>query len=71
MRQVSHVDDIASDPGAALFAGLRALPKVIARQYPDRRRAGPLHQLASETVPRGRLPSGTFAFAVPVSFLGS
>jgi transposase-like protein len=27
MRRVSHVDDIAADPGAALFAGLSALPK--------------------------------------------
>lgn len=27
MRRVSHVDDLAADPGAALFAGLAALPK--------------------------------------------
>lgn len=27
MRRVSHVDDLAADPGAALFAGLVALPK--------------------------------------------
>ena len=27
MRRVSHVDDLAADPGAALFAGLSALPK--------------------------------------------
>lgn len=27
MRRVSHVDDIAADPGAGLFAGLAALPK--------------------------------------------
>jgi hypothetical protein len=26
-RRVSHVDDLAADPGAALFAGLAALPK--------------------------------------------
>jgi hypothetical protein len=26
-RRVSHVYDIAADPGAALFAGLTALPK--------------------------------------------
>jgi hypothetical protein len=29
-RQVSHVYDIAADPGAALFAGLTALPKATA-----------------------------------------
>jgi hypothetical protein len=27
MRRVSHVEDLAADPGAALFAGLTALPK--------------------------------------------
>lgn len=30
MRRVSHVDDLAADPGAALFAGLVALPKATA-----------------------------------------
>jgi hypothetical protein len=30
MRRVSHVDDLAADPGAALFAGLAALPKATA-----------------------------------------
>jgi len=30
VRRVSHVDDIAADPGAALFAGLSALPKTTA-----------------------------------------
>jgi hypothetical protein len=30
MRRVSHVDDFAADPGAALFAGLVALPKATA-----------------------------------------
>ena len=29
-RRVSHVEDIAADPGAALFAGLSALPKATA-----------------------------------------
>ncbi len=29
-RRVSHVDDVASDPGLALFAGLEALPKATA-----------------------------------------
>ena len=29
-RRVSHVYDIAADPGAALFAGLTALPKATA-----------------------------------------
>lgn len=29
-RRVSHVHDLAADPGAALFAGLTALPKTIA-----------------------------------------
>jgi len=29
-RRVSHVDDLAADPGAALFAGLAALPKATA-----------------------------------------
>lgn len=29
-RRVSHVDDLAADPGAALFAGLVALPKATA-----------------------------------------
>jgi hypothetical protein len=29
-RRVSHVDDLAADPGAALFAGLRTLPKATA-----------------------------------------
>ncbi len=30
MRRVSHVDDLATDPGAALFAGLTSLPKATA-----------------------------------------
>lgn len=30
MRRVSHVEDLAADPGAALFAGLAALPKATA-----------------------------------------
>jgi Transposase DDE domain group 1 len=30
IRRVSHVDDLAADPGAALFAGLAALPKATA-----------------------------------------
>jgi len=30
MRRVSHVDDLAADPGAALFASLVALPKTTA-----------------------------------------
>lgn len=30
MRRVSHVDDLAADPGAALFASLCALPKTTA-----------------------------------------
>jgi transposase len=30
IRRVSHVDDLAADPGAALFAGLGALPKTTA-----------------------------------------
>jgi len=29
-RRVSHVDHLAADPGAALFAGLTALPKTTA-----------------------------------------
>ena len=29
-RRVSHVDDVAADPGAALFTGLTALPKTTA-----------------------------------------
>src|SRR5213078_1424747 len=30
IRRVSHVEDLAADPGAALFAGLAALPKTTA-----------------------------------------
>lgn len=30
IRRVSHVDDLAADPGAGLFAGLAALPKTTA-----------------------------------------
>jgi hypothetical protein len=30
LRRVSHVDELAADPGAALFAGLTALPKATA-----------------------------------------
>src|SRR5207302_8924733 len=30
VRRVSHVDDLAADPGAALFAGLAAVPKATA-----------------------------------------
>lgn len=30
VRRVSHVDDLAQDPGAALFAGLTSLPKATA-----------------------------------------
>jgi transposase len=30
VRRVSHVDDLAADPGAALYAGLTALPKTTA-----------------------------------------
>jgi transposase-like protein len=30
VRRVSHVEDLAADPGAALFAGLTALPKTAA-----------------------------------------
>lgn len=30
VRRVSHVDDLATDPGAALFAGLTSLPKATA-----------------------------------------
>ena len=30
IRRVSHVDDLAADPGAGLFAGLTALPKATA-----------------------------------------
>jgi hypothetical protein len=30
VRRVSHVDDLAADPGAGLFAGLTALPKATA-----------------------------------------
>jgi hypothetical protein len=33
-RRVSHVYDIAADPGAALFAGFTALPKATARLPP-------------------------------------
>ncbi len=29
-RRVSHADDLATDPGAALFAGLATLPKATA-----------------------------------------
>lgn len=30
LRRISHVDELAADPGAALFAGLTALPKATA-----------------------------------------
>ena len=30
MRRVAHVEDLAADPGAGLFAGLAALPKATA-----------------------------------------
>jgi hypothetical protein len=30
LRRVSHVDDLAADPGAGLFAGLVSLPKATA-----------------------------------------
>ena len=46
-RRVSHVYDIAADPGAALFAGLTALPKATAlTTYSYRLRA----------LPAGRVP---------------
>src|SRR5262249_60693513 len=30
VRRVSHVDDLAADPGASMFAGLHTLPKTAA-----------------------------------------
>ena len=46
-RRVSHVYDIAADPGAALFAGLTALPKATALTTYSYRLAA---------LPAGRIP---------------
>lgn len=58
VRRVSHVDDLATDPGAALFAGLTSLPKATALttysyRLDHNRQVAFLHALDKATIAAG------------------
>jgi hypothetical protein len=56
VRRVSHVDDLAADVGAGLFAGLAALPKATALTTLAHRLSGSaLLDIASTWRSQGRL----------------
>ena len=58
MRRVSHVEDIAADPGAALFAGLTALPKTTALTSYSYRLAHPRQQALLTELGKASLRAG-------------
>jgi hypothetical protein len=65
VRRVSHVDDLATDPGAALFAGLTSLPKATALttysyKLDHTRQAALLKELDSAAIAAGLVDGDVF-----------
>jgi transposase len=58
MRRVSHVEDLAADPGAGLFAGLTALPKATALTTYSYRLSHPHQQALLTGLSRAALAAG-------------
>lgn len=57
-RRVSHVEDLAADPGAALFAGLTALPKTTALTSYSYRLAHPKQAAFLSALDKATLKTG-------------